>query len=420
MMQINKDFQRIWWARLISILGTGLTGFGLSVWVFSCTGKATPMAITMLCSILPSILLAPFSGVLCDKFNRKKIIILADSLAALISILIWIYLNIGDFSFGIVCLFVLSSSAANTFDNNAYQASISTLVAKEELKKANGLNQLIDSLSNIASPILAGILYAFVGLKGIIVIDLLSYCVSMLLFLKVDREKFTNPKLLKKNREGKVAVWEGLKFIASQKSLMVLLIYFTLLNFLFNISVTLIEPFTLTIGNSMDLGFIKASGGIGLLCGSLYVSFYKFKWNPSAVICFGVFSAGAALMLMGASELIFLIALGRLLFCCSVPVTNTIAGTLWLAKTPQELQGRVFASRVMIAKCFMPFSYLLVGPLVDRVLPILLKSEAGRFLKYVLGGKSMEYRLVFLGVGVIIMLITLAIAFNKSFRELDN
>ena len=89
-MNINSSYRKVWFARLISILGTGLTSFGVSVWVYTVTGKATPMVLILLFSILPAIFLAPFSGYLCDKYNRKAIIICADSIAALISVFIYI------------------------------------------------------------------------------------------------------------------------------------------------------------------------------------------------------------------------------------------------------------------------------------------------------------------------------------------
>ena len=97
-MNINSSYRKVWFARLISILGTGLTSFGVSVWVYTVTGKATPMVLILLFSILPAIFLAPFSGYLCDKYNRKAIIICADSIAALISVFIYICVSYYEYS----------------------------------------------------------------------------------------------------------------------------------------------------------------------------------------------------------------------------------------------------------------------------------------------------------------------------------
>ena len=155
-MNINSSYRKVWFARLISILGTGLTSFGVSVWVYTVTGKATPMVLILLFSILPAIFLAPFSGYLCDKYNRKAIIICADSIAALISVFIYICVSYYEFNYFVLCVFTFLDSCANFFDNNAYQASITTLVSPDEVKTANGMSQIIDSLDSIASPIVAG------------------------------------------------------------------------------------------------------------------------------------------------------------------------------------------------------------------------------------------------------------------------
>ena len=155
-MNINSSYRKVWFARLISILGTGLTSFGVSVWVYTVTGKATPMVLILLFSILPAIFLAPFSGYLCDKYNRKAIIICADSIAALISVFIYICVSYYEFNYFVLCVFTFLDSCANFFDNNAYQASITTLVSPDEVKTANGMSQIIDSLDSIASPMLLG------------------------------------------------------------------------------------------------------------------------------------------------------------------------------------------------------------------------------------------------------------------------
>lgn len=420
-MIVNSIFMKVWLSRFISILGTSLTSFGISVWVYSATGKATPMAITLLCSILPSILMAPLSGILCDRYNRKIIILIADTCAAGISLLLLIFILFLKLNFGIICLFVFLISVANSFDTNAYQASTTTLVSMEEIKKANGLNQIIDSISNILSPVIAGVLYSVIGLHGIIMVDLASYVLSMMIFVRMPAESFSKSQVIeRKKKKGKAkGTWRGFQFIISQKSLFLLLIYFTILNFFFNLATSLIEPFSLNVGNSVDLGLVKACGGTGILCGSLFVTTYKFKRPSYQIIGLAAGMTGISLCLMGSTPRIPLIAAGRLLFSFFGPVVNTIAGTLWMEKTPQELQGRVYAARVMLAKCFLPISYLLVGPLVDVILPKILR-QGGSLSKIIilLGGVAVEYRIVFLGTGLGVILVTILALLNKNFRYL--
>lgn len=375
------------------------------------------MALTMLCALLPNILISPISGYICDKYNRKMVILLADSFAATMSLFILVYINLFEFNFGLICAFVFISSLANTFDTNAYQASITTLVDREELKTANGLNQVIDSISTIFSPILAGVLYSAIGLKGIIIIDLISFIISMMIFMPIDKKNFSGTVIQMSREKG---ILKGFRFIFSQKSLLLLLIYFSLTNFLFNISSALIEPFSLSVGSTVELGIIKSCGGIGILCGGLLASVYQFKISPSKIICMGSLWEGIALLLMGVSSSVFFVSAGRLLFTIIVPIKNTIAGTLWMKKTPQELQGRVYAARAMIAKSLMPVSYLLVGPLVDVWMPEWIHSKKSFLPREIFGMEAIEYRSVFMIISVVVIVVTLGISMSKTLKKLDD
>ena len=102
---------------------------------------------------------------------------------------------------------------------------------------------------------------------------------------------------------------------------------------------------------------------------------------------------------------------------CPVPHKGIEIVPDGMQETPRILQGRVFASRSMIARCFVPLSYVVVGPLVDIVLPKLLQSNLGLIIN-VVGTQALEYRLVFCGAGVLCVLITCCVAANTNFRKL--
>lgn len=373
----------------------------------------------MLCSILPSILFAPLSGVLCDRFNRKRIIIIADSAAAVTSLLLFWYTMTGQFNFSFICIFTFSIATANLFDNNAYQGSLSTLVEEEELKAANGMNQIIDSISSILAPILAGILYYSIGIKGIIILDLSSYIISIAIILRISSAHFSNSgREQREKRKITSEISAGFRFIFSQKGLTMLMVLFALLNFLFNLAGVLIEPLSLSAGNSIQLGIIKTCGGVGLLLGSLFITLKSVKVSYSKGILMSAAAAGFALMVMGLRNSIFTIAIGRLFFSFVTPITNTMAGTLWILKTPKELQGRVYSARIMVVRCIMPISYLLAGPLVDQWIPLLLKKRNPAQGIGILGMGSLNYRLVFVSAGFLVILCTVCFFSNRSLQFL--
>ncbi len=221
------------------------------------------------------------------------------------------------------------------------------------------------------------------------------------------------------------SIFQGFQFIFSQKSLTLLMIFFALLNFLFNLTSVLIEPLSLSIGNSISLSIVKVCSGIGLMVGSFFVTIIKTKVSYSKGIKYAAFIAGFALTVMGIRNSILCIAIGRILFCFVGPIANTLAGTLWLLRTPKELQGRVVASRLMVVRSIMPLSYLMVGPLVDYVLPSWLRKDTTltQLIDRTFGLELFNYRIIFLFSGVIIMIASyLFFAMNalKTIGDFDN
>lgn len=419
---MNKNFYSVWFSRLISILGSSLTTFGVSVWVYGETGKATPMAVTMLCSILPSVIFAPLSGIVCDYFNRKKVIFIADSIAAITSLALLMYLMLERFDFGIICAFNFINATANMLDNNAYQASLSTLVKENDIKKAGGMNQIIDSISSIIAPVCAGILYYPVGLKGLLVIDLCTYVVAMLIFIRVPACVFSDSGKVKKEHEKFFEnILAGFQFIFSQRGLTLLMIFYAMFNFPLNVSDSLTEPLVLSLGNSFDMGLVKMAGGIGLFLGSLFITGKGMKYSYSKSIFISAVVTGVSICVIGIRNNIYSIMLGEFVFLFIIPIVNTLAGTLWILKTPKELQGRVYAARGMVVKSIIPLSYLLVGPMADRWIPMFLEKHpnACKGIQIVLKEGNLNYRLVYVLAGMTAIILALLFFSQKDLRKLD-
>lgn len=115
------------------------------------------------------------------------------------------------------------------------------------------------------------------------------------------------------------------------------------------------------------------------------------------------------------------IILGEFVFLFVTPIVNTLAGTLWILKTPKELQGRVYAARSMVAKCIIPFSYLLVGPTADRWLPMFLHKypNAQRVIQMALEEGNLNYRLVYVMAGMAAIIFALLFFFQKGLRHME-
>ena len=166
--QSMRTFFVIWVGQLVSIIGSGLTGFGLAVWIYEQTGQATPFALTVMFGNLPQVLLSPFAGALVDRWNRRIVMIVADTGSALITLVFFLLLAFGQLAIWQIYVGVILSSVLASFQEPAYAASITMLVPKKDLPRANGLMHMGQALQMFIAQALAGVLCVSIGRRGII------------------------------------------------------------------------------------------------------------------------------------------------------------------------------------------------------------------------------------------------------------
>ena len=171
---MNK-FLVIWLGQVISMLGSGLTAFALGVWIFQETGQATPFALTVLFSNLPRILLLPVAGSLADRWNRRLIMIFSDVGTALVTVGAFFLLTFANLEVWHIYLIATLGSIFAAFQEPAYMASVTMLVPKKDLARANGMIQMGQAIEMVITPLIAGLLFVAIGITGIITIDFVTF-----------------------------------------------------------------------------------------------------------------------------------------------------------------------------------------------------------------------------------------------------
>lgn len=199
------------------------------------------------------------------------------------------------------------------------------------------------------------------------------------------------------------------------------MIFYAMFNFPLNVSDSLTEPLVLSLGSSFDMGLVKMAGGMGIFLGSLFITKKGLKCSYSRSIFLSAMVTGVALCVIGIRNNIYTIILGEFVFLFIIPIVNTMAGTLWILKTPKELQGRVYAARGMVVKGTIPLSYLLVGPMADRWIPMFLQKhpDACKAVQTVLKEGNLNYRLVYVIAGLTAIVLALLFFSQKELRRLD-
>ncbi len=366
-----RGFTVVWIGQLVSLLGTGMTRFALTIWAWQVTGEATALALVGFFTFAPTVLMSPFAGALVDRWNRKLVMMLSD-LAAGVSTAVVLVLHAGGM-LEIWHLYVMGAFTGvfQAFQFPAYSAAVTLMIPKEQYGRANGMIGLAGSASNIVAPIFAGILIGTIGIFGIMTFDVFTFIVAILALLLVH---IPQPIPSKEGQEAKPSLWRdslyGFKYIYERPSLLGLLLVFLVVNLTLSISFTLLAPMILarTSNNSMVLGAVQSAFGVGGVVGGLIMSAWGGPRRRINGVLIGMalqFVFGQTLMGLGRGLYVWAAAAFSTLFL--LPIVNGCSQAIWQGKVPPAVQGRVFATRRLIAQISNPVGTVLAGPLADYV-----------------------------------------------------
>ena len=255
-------------------------------------------------------------------------------------------------------------------------------------------------------------LYVSIGLKGIVAIDFLSYffAIGALLMVRIPQPKASSEQDGEKRSVLKDAAF-GWTYLVERRPLLVMLLYYAVVNFLLGLSTVLITPLVLSFNSASVLGIVQMVASAGMLVGSLVMSTWggpKRKMN--GVYGFiALFSLGY--LIIGMMESAITIGLGMFVLLFSLPLAAGSSQVIWMSKVEPELQGRVFAIRGMIASAITPLAYLIAGPLADSVFGPLMGDGgalAGTLGSVIGVGQERGIGLMFILSGVLMLLVTAA------------
>lgn len=374
-----RAFTLIWLGQLISLLGTGMTRFAITVWAYQMTGSATALALVGFFSFTPVVILSPLAGALVDRWNRKLVMALSDLAAGLATVaLLILHLTSGLHIWHLYAAGAFAG-AFEAFQFPAFSASISTMLKKEQYGRANGMMALADSASGIVAPFLAGVLLPLIGLGGVMTIDVITFVLAVAVVLLVF---IPQPR---RTAEGAAAEGSllseslyGFRYIWSRASLLGLQLAFFFSNLTGGVAMILTAPMILarTNANEFALGAVQSALGVGGVVGSLLLSLWGGPKRRVHGVLLGFIGAGLlGEALMGAGQTLPVWLVAGFFTAFFIPMLNGANQAIWQAKVVPDLQGRVFAARRLIAQITGPFAMLIAGPLADRVFEPALRVD---------------------------------------------
>lgn len=425
----TKWFFVIWGGQLISLIGSGLTSFALSVWVYQGTGSATQLALVTLFFYVGIVVMSPLAGSLVDRWDKRLAMIISDSGAALSTLFIALLFWAGRLEIWHIYVSVAANAAFRSIQWPAYASVIARLVPKEQLGRANGLVQLGRGVGEIASPVLAGALLPLIQLQGVILVDFATFLFAVLTLALIRLPHLTAAPTagISMAEPGERSLWReaaaGWRYIRQRPGLMGLLLFMSLIGLIYGMAQVLFIPLVLEFASETTLGRIMSVGSLGMLVGGGLMSALGGPKRRVYGVLGPGFLMGAGLLLIGLRPQATLITVAMFLALLTVPIIAGSDEAIWQSKVSPDIQGRVFALKNAATTAVLPLASLAAGPLADYVFEPLLVADGplSQSVGRVIGvGAGRGIGLLFMVLGLVVILITIAALLSPRVRYVED
>ncbi|MBW4417605.1 MAG: MFS transporter [Myxacorys californica WJT36-NPBG1] len=382
-----RTFLIIWLGQLVSTFGSRMTSFAIQIWAWELTGQATALALVGFFSALPSIFVMFFAGLIIDRWNRKWLLLIGDTMAALSTLTILCLFLTHQLQLWHIYALGAIEGIFIEIQTLAHSASIALLVPKHQYGRASSLNASIHYGAIILAPALAGGLYAAIGLGGIAIIDLIAFVIALATVLPM---RIPQLELSQKDHQTATTIWHqlvfGFRYIVVRPGLRVMVILMSLFWFAHDVGGAVYAPLILarTGNDARILGTIASAAGLGGVTGALILSVWGGPKRRIHGVLLGMIGAGLSKTIFGLARMPSVWFPAQ--FCSSLnfPLLTSSEQAIWIAKVNPDVQGRVLAARSLILQLVSAIALLIAGPFADRVFePAMMTSND---LTSILGG----------------------------------
>jgi len=386
----------------ISLLGSSLVQFAITAYITVQTKSGIYATIAILCAILPTFLLSPFAGVWADKYDRKRLIVLADGGIAVCTLVVAIVFAMGKGSINVLFIALAIRALGAAVQMPAVSALLPDMVPEEHLTRVNGINGTLQSLSTIASPLLGAFLLGVAPLEAIFMVDIVTATIGITILLvafKLPKREVSKQAVI--SGDYFTDMKEGLKYIRRNKFLVQFFVFFIIFMLMMAPAAFLTQiQVVRNYGEGYwHLSVMEATFSVGMLIGGITISIWQGFKNKVTMMVIAGAGQGICTLLLGIRVPFLWYCIIMAAYGIIVPFLNTPALTLLQEKVDPQYMGRVFGIMTMINTSMLPLGMVIFGPLADR----------------------MSIEVLLLGTGVALVLLALAMskakALNSAGRE---
>ena len=397
-----RDFYLLWVTQSMSQLGSTMTGFALTLWLYEKTGSALSTAMLTICTYLPYVLMSIFAGAITDRFDKKKTMLACDTFAAACTVLVLVL-----YKTDLLCVWHLYaingvSGLMNTVQQPASEVAYTLVVRKEQYQRISGLQSLSRSLISIGSPLMAAAVYGAAGLGAVIILDLVSFSVAFMTLacaiqipaVRAGTETEENVLML---------AGGGLQFLKENPLILHVILFMAGVNLIASAFDAVLPALVIPrCGNSV-LGIVTSCSGIAMVLGSLLVTIMKKPRDRVRVIYQTMlFSLGIENFVLALTRNPIWWCAGQVVGWILVPVMSANENVIIRNSVPVDLQGRVYACRNTLQFFTIPIGLALGGFLVDEICEPFMAVQPSSSLPSLLfgSGKGSGAALVMFVLGI--------------------
>jgi len=416
-----KKFVVIWIGELVSSIGSGMTAFAISIYIYGQTGSATLVSMATLLAFLPTVLLSPVGGILADRYDRRLMMILGDSLSVIGLIIAFIGIQTGWGDIPAILIGITISSVFVSLIEPSFKATVTDLLSEDEYARASGLIQIAGSSRYLVSPVLAGFILSVSDIRLILIIDMATIIVTVLTLLVV-RKNMHLSKPCKKEFNFFKSFRKGIEGIAQNTTVKSLTILMTLICFFIAFLQTLLTPMVLALSDVKTLGVMETISSVGMLIGSVIIGILNIRSHYSHILKIALMAAGISMALSGTTCSIWGIGVFCFFVFLSIPFANTCADVLVRTNIPNDIQGRVWGIISIITQSGFIAAYAISGFLADYVFEPAMANDgfiaktAGRIIGT---GKGRGIGLMLVLAGILMFSSAFFLSFDKSVSKTE-
>lgn len=414
-----RTFIILWLTQALSSLGSSMTGFALVIWLYNDSGSALTTALLTVCSYAPYVIVSIFAGAISDKWNKKAVMLVCDSFAALTTVCVLVLFKTGSLEVWHLYILNALNGLMNSVQSPASDVAATLLTPEKHYQKTSAMRYFSNSLVSIITPVLAAAIVSFAGLDAVIAFDLATFAVAftvLLFFIKIPEvpQNESSKETLLQSAKG------GISYLGRNKGILCMILFLSAINFIASIYNAALPALILSKSNEAALGAVSSSVGIATLVGSVIATVFPKPKSRSKTIC--------ACLLVSMSTENFLLAFGNntIAWCIGavlgwlfIPLMSANYDVIFRSTVPKEMLGRVYSVRNTLQFFSIPVGYFLGGFLVDSVFEPFMAGTENTLLLNIFGTeKGSGAALLFFVIGIAGVLVCAVFSRIKALREL--